>query len=132
MKISMKDAVITPRTLLGPYWGPEEDEPFTQVAPKVNTSEDTMADEVEFDSEKVEALLTIVLDLKDIPELGSIREAARMQLHAINAELWEKLYPEQAAEAKKKAEEAQKAEEEKQAKAREQETQQRSTVERRI
>ena len=67
----------------------------------------------EFDVDKVEALLGILADLKDATVFPSIRESAAMQLAAIDRELWEELYPEQAEAEAKRLEELQKAEEEK-------------------
>ena len=95
--------------------------PYTPMAPKESTSEPPkkemeMVEEEkvpEFDVDKVEALLGILADLKDATVFPSIRESAAMQLAAIDRELWEELYPEQAEAEAKRLEELQKAEEEK-------------------
>lgn len=66
----------------------------------------------EFDADKVEQLLSIVADLRDTAVLTSIRESAQMQLAAINKELWEELYPEQAEAEARRLEEIRKMDEE--------------------
>src|SRR5262245_38354592 len=82
-----------------------------------------MADEPkkapDYDSEKVEQLLTILDLIKEL--YPSIRQASQMKLSEIDLELWEELYPEEAKAKKEKEEEIKKAEEERIKKAKEDE-----------
>src|SRR5262245_12084642 len=66
----------------------------------------------EFDADKVEQLFGILESLGGSAEYPSIRAAAVMQLKAIDRELWEELYPDQAEAEEKRLEEIRKMEEE--------------------
>jgi len=66
----------------------------------------------EFDADKVEQLLTILEQLGGSSDYPSVKASAVMQLKAIDRELWEELYPDQAEEEKKRLEAIQKADEE--------------------
>jgi hypothetical protein len=117
MKMSSKNEASTPQRRPGLLWDPAVDGRSTTAVPKESTSKEVeMAKEEpkipEFDTDKVEALLNILLDLKDSTEYTNIRASTAMQLAAIDRELWEELYPEQAAAEKKRLEELEKAEEE--------------------
>ncbi len=70
----------------------------------------------EFDTDKVEALLSILSYLKDGAAFGSIKQSATMQLAVIDRELWEELYPDQHEAEKARLEEIRKYEEEAQRK----------------
>ena len=67
------------------------------------------------DPDKVEKLLDIIRNTVDMPNVPCIRAAAQNELAAIEHELWEQMYPEQAeaeearVKAEEEAEEARKA-----------------------
>jgi len=76
----------------------------------VETDEEEVKKAPDFDSEKVEELLTILTLIKE--GYPNIRQASLMKLSEIDLELWEELYPEEAKAKKEKEEEVKKAEEE--------------------
>lgn|SRR5262245_36168603 len=67
------------------------------------------------DADRVEKLLDIIMNTVNMPNVPCIRAAAQNELAAIEHELWEQMYPEQAEAEAARHEAAQKAEEERQA-----------------
>jgi len=110
-----QDSILQPHR--GPLWALVEVGQSTHMVPKASTSKEAkMAKDEpkvpEFDTDKVEALLSILSELASSAEYLSIKASAVMQLKAIDRELWEELYPDQAEAEAKRLEEIQKMEEE--------------------
>ena len=62
------------------------------------------------DADRVEKLLDIIMNTVDMPNTPCIRQAAANEIAQIEADLFEQMYPEEAAARKAKQEEAEKLE----------------------
>ena len=64
------------------------------------------------DADRIEKLLDIIQNTVEMPNVPCIRQAAANEVAAIEFDLWEQMYPEEAAARKAKQEEVEKAEKE--------------------